>query len=188
MSGRDECSHWTSQIEHERPYLLRFARMRLRDPDAAEDAVQDTLLVALAGRTPFLGKSSLRTWLTSILNHKIMDVYRKNVVDRARVYNYGSDSDATGLQANNNRDAFDDIDTGFDEPYVELERKQLALSLKAAIDSLPARQRDVFVLYQMSGYSGDEIAKTVGLSNSNVWVMLHRARKVLRAELQGVYQ
>ncbi|HEX9391161.1 MAG TPA: sigma-70 family RNA polymerase sigma factor [Usitatibacteraceae bacterium] len=187
MSGRDPSMEWTGQIENERPYLLRFARMRLRDPDAAEDAVQDTLLVALAGRTPFLGRSSLRTWLTSILNHKIMDVYRKNASDRARGYSYGGDSDATGIQKMEH-DVLDNIDAGQHQPDAELERKQLARQLMAAIHSLPARQRDVFMLYQMSGCSGDEIAKTVGLSNSNVWVMLHRARKVLRAELQEVYQ
>ncbi len=187
MSGRDPTMAWTGQIESERPYLLRFARMRLRDIDAAEDAVQDTLLVALAGRNPFLGKSSLRTWLTSILNHKIMDVYRKNASDRARGFSYGNDSDATGMQANEH-DAFDDLGADHDQPYAELERKQLGQSLMAAIASLPARQRDVFMMYQMSGCSGEEIAKTVGLSNSNVWVILHRARKVLQMELQGVYQ
>ena len=188
MSGRDQSMEWPGQIENERPYLLRFARMRLRDLDAAEDAVQDTLLVALAGRTPFLGKSSLRTWLTSILNHKIMDVYRKNASDRERGYNYGGDRDAAGTHGANDHDVFDDLDAGCDQPDAELERKQLGLCLMAAIHSLPARQRDVFMMYQMSGCSGDEIAKTVGLSSSNVWVILHRARKVLRAELQGVYQ
>ena len=188
MTARDEWTTWSSQIERERPYLLRFARMRLRNADAAEDAVQDTLLVAIAGRTPFLGKSKLRTWLTSILNHKIMDVYRKNATDRARGYRYGGDSDVAAIEASNDQDAFNDIDAGLAQPDAELERKQLGASLMAAIHNLPARQRDVFMLYQMSGCSGDEIAKTVGVSNSNVWVMLHRARKVLRAELQGVYQ
>jgi RNA polymerase sigma-70 factor (ECF subfamily) len=184
MSGPDPLTAWTGRIEAERVYLLRFARMRLRDPDAAEDAVQDTLLAALAGRTPFLGKSSLRTWLTSILNHKIMDTYRRNAGDRARASGSGFDA---GLAATSDGpDAFDFIDGGSNGPDATLENKQLGSSLMTAIRKLPARQRDVFMMYQLSGCSGDEIAATVGVSNSNVWVMLHRARKLLRNELRGI--
>src|SRR5260221_3387814 len=136
MSVRYPSMEWTGQIENERPYLLRFARMRLRDPDAAEDAVQDTLLVALAGRTPFLGRSSLRTWLTSILNHKIMDVYRKNASDRARGYSYGGDNEGPRTQKMEH-DVPENIDAGQHQPHAQLERKQLARPLMAAIHSLP---------------------------------------------------
>ena len=64
----------------------------------------------------------------------------------------------------------------------------MAGQLMAAVRDLPARQRDVFVLMQMHGYSGAEVAAAAGLSLSNVWVILHRARKMLQAQLQGVYQ
>ena len=57
-------------IERERAYLLRYARLQLRNPAQAEDAVQETLLAALEGAVRFSGKSSLRTWLTGILKHK----------------------------------------------------------------------------------------------------------------------
>jgi RNA polymerase sigma-70 factor (ECF subfamily) len=65
------------QIEAERPYLLRFALAQLRDSAAAEDAVQDALLAALEARERFAGKASLRTWLTSILRFKLIDIVRK---------------------------------------------------------------------------------------------------------------
>ena len=61
----------------ERSYLLRYARLQLRDPALAEDAVQETLLAALEGAARFAGKSSLRTWLTGILKHKIIDHLRR---------------------------------------------------------------------------------------------------------------
>jgi RNA polymerase sigma factor (sigma-70 family) len=60
-----------------RTYLLRYALFHLRDPSLAEDAVQDTLIAALAQRDSFQGRSQLRTWLTAILKHKIIDLVRK---------------------------------------------------------------------------------------------------------------
>src|SRR5215831_4185186 len=67
-----------SQIEAERAYLLRYASLQLRDRAAAEDAVQETLVAALAGEASFGGRSNLRTWLTGILKHKIVDTIRKS--------------------------------------------------------------------------------------------------------------
>src|SRR3954470_17807255 len=59
-----------------RGYLMRVARLQLRDEALAEDVVQETLLAALSG-SGFSGKSTLRTWLTGILKHKIVDAIRK---------------------------------------------------------------------------------------------------------------
>ncbi|MGH8726481.1 MAG: sigma factor, partial [Burkholderiales bacterium] len=67
-----------SQVEGERAYLLRYAGLQLRDAHAAEDAVQETLLAALAGEAGFEGRSNLRTWLTGILKHKIIDAIRRS--------------------------------------------------------------------------------------------------------------
>ena len=66
-----------AEIEQQRGYLLRYASLQLRDAGAAEDAVQDTLIAALEGLDRFSGKSSLRTWLTGILKHKIIDHMRR---------------------------------------------------------------------------------------------------------------
>jgi RNA polymerase sigma-70 factor (ECF subfamily) len=59
-----------------RPQLLRFAMLRLRNAEEAEDVVQETLLAALEGIGRFRGGSSLRTWVTGILQHKIVDRMR----------------------------------------------------------------------------------------------------------------
>ena len=66
-----------SRVEGERAYLVRYASLQLRDAHAAEDAVQETLVAALAGETSFGGRSNLRTWLTGILKHKIVDAIRR---------------------------------------------------------------------------------------------------------------
>ncbi len=70
------------QIEDLRPYLLRYASLQLRDAAAAEDAVQEALLAALAGESNFAGRSNLRTWLTGILKHKIVDAIRRQSRER----------------------------------------------------------------------------------------------------------
>jgi RNA polymerase sigma-70 factor (ECF subfamily) len=58
--------------------LFRFALLRVRDADLAADLVQETFLSALKGLDGFHGRSSIRTWMTGILKHKIIDYYRRN--------------------------------------------------------------------------------------------------------------
>jgi RNA polymerase sigma-70 factor (TIGR02943 family) len=65
-----------AELNSLRPDLLRFARLQLRDAGAAEDAVQETLLAALAGSQKFENRSSYKTWLISILRNKIIDIIR----------------------------------------------------------------------------------------------------------------
>ena len=67
---------FAAELETHRGYLLRVARLQLRDEALAEDVVQETLLAALPG-SGFSGKSSLKTWLTGILKHKIVDAIRR---------------------------------------------------------------------------------------------------------------
>ena len=70
--GRDE-----QGVAQHRDYLYRYALLHLRDESRAEDVVQETLLAAVEGKERFSGRSSLRTWLTGILKHKIVDVFRR---------------------------------------------------------------------------------------------------------------
>ena len=71
------------QVEDLRPYLLRYASLQLRDRAAAEDAVQEALFAALAGEANFAGRANLRTWLTGILKHKIVDTIRRQSRERS---------------------------------------------------------------------------------------------------------
>src|SRR5215471_20639587 len=66
---------FAAELNVHRGYLFRVAKLQLRDSDLAEDVVQETLLAALTGG--FTGKSSLKTWLTGILKHKIVDAIRR---------------------------------------------------------------------------------------------------------------
>src|SRR5712672_2352018 len=73
----DAAPDFAAQIHAHRGYLLRVAVLQLRNDELAEDVVQDTLLAALQGKAGFSGRSSLKTWLTGILKHKIVDAIRR---------------------------------------------------------------------------------------------------------------
>jgi RNA polymerase sigma-70 factor (ECF subfamily) len=74
-----------AEIESHRGYLVRYALSQLRDPQLAEEAVQEALLAALEGIGKFDGRSTLRTWLTSILRFKVIDIQRRLMTERANV-------------------------------------------------------------------------------------------------------
>ena len=59
-------------------YLMRFARLQLRNDAWAEDAVSETLLAALSKPQAFGNRSQLKTWLVGILKHKVIDLIRLN--------------------------------------------------------------------------------------------------------------
>ena len=67
----------SSEIQRHRTYLLRYASLQLRDAGAAEDAAQDTIIATLEGWDRFSGKSTVKTWLTGIRKHKIIDHLRR---------------------------------------------------------------------------------------------------------------
>src|SRR3954467_6552278 len=66
-----------SQLAEHRAYLLRFARLQLRNEAWAEDAVSETLLAALTKPQSFGNRSQLKTWLVGILKHKVIDILRQ---------------------------------------------------------------------------------------------------------------
>ena len=67
----------SADFQQHRTYLYRYALIQLRDADRAEDVVQETLLAAIEGSERFSGRSSVKTWLTGILKHKIIDQIRR---------------------------------------------------------------------------------------------------------------
>jgi RNA polymerase sigma-70 factor (ECF subfamily) len=164
-------------VEKERPYLLRYASLHLRDPHAAEDAVQETLVAALAGESGFAGRSNLRTWLTGILKHKIVDAIRRMARDPEPV------PDIAELDA-----LFDESGHWHDAPAAwpenSLEQKQFFAVLEKCLEGLPAKTARVFMMREHMGYETDEICKELAVTPTHCWVLLYRARMALRECLQ----
>lgn len=166
-------------------YLFRVARRQLHSDALAEDAVQETLLAALVARERYAGNASPRTWLTAILKHKIVDLIRRQVreVEIPR--------DADGEEA---VDALFKQDGHWAEPprpwgnpETEAELGQLRRALDDCADRLKPLMAQVFSLREVGGMETEDICKELGITPTNCWVLLHRARLFMRQclELNG---
>ena len=173
-----------SQVENLRPYLLRYASLQLRDAAAAEDAVQEALLAALAGEANFAGRSNLRTWLTGILKHKIVDAIRRQVREPAAA-EPGPGSDAGEFDdLFDRRGHWEETPNAWEQPEGALGQKQFLAALEACLRALPERTARVFMMREHLGLETSEICKELGVTPTHCWVMLHRARMALRLCLQ----
>lgn len=174
-------------VEEHGNYLFRYALIRVRNETVAEDLVQDTLLAAFQGKDRFSGQSTERSWLTGILKHKVLDHFRR--LARERTVN-PDDSMPEELEGR-----FDDLgiwkhepesgptDWGADAASL-MQRKEFMAALKQCIAKLPPRCADAFVMREMEATDSDRIQETLGVSPSNFWVLLHRARMQLRLCLE----
>ena len=174
------------ELERHRPYLLRFALLQLRDRTAAEDAVQDALLAAIQGASQFAGQSSVRTWLVGILKHKIIDSIRKTAREPTLERSDGDsaeDLDAFFLDDGH----FADPPKEWATPERSLEERRFFEALERCLQSLPRNTASAFTMRELLGLETEEICKELGISTSNCWVMLYRARMSLRACLERTW-
>jgi RNA polymerase sigma-70 factor, ECF subfamily len=160
---------WSEMSTH-RPYLVRFARRKLLDPSAAEDLVHDVFEAVASGRARFDARSSLRTWLTAILKHKIVDLVR----ERSR---------HISLDASLDDDAPAPMWAASDQPgpHEQAEQRQRLMQVMRRIDALPASLRRVVELYVLFDQTSAEVCHTLAITEQNLWVRLHRARRQLAA-------
>jgi RNA polymerase sigma-70 factor (ECF subfamily) len=165
---------------------LRFALLRLRDRSAAEDAVQEALLAAIQGAGRFAGQSSVRTWLVGILKHKIVDSIRKSA--REPISEFSGEAGAEDLDAYFETDGhFIDPPEAWEDPERALEERRFFEALERCLASLPKATASAFTLRELMGLDTEEICKELGISASNCWVMLYRARMNLRTCLERTW-
>jgi len=179
-----------AEIEGHRPYLVRYALAQLRDPQLAEEAVQECLLAALEGIGRFAGQSTLRTWLTSILRFKVVDLQRGAIAQRQQV----EYSEETGdLQEDGAwlDDLFDETGHWRDRPQAwshpesAFEQKRFWEVFERCLDRLPGAGPRVFLKREVLGEETEEICRAEGITTNNCWVILHRARIALRGCLEA---
>jgi RNA polymerase sigma-70 factor (ECF subfamily) len=177
-----------AEIEGHRAYLVRYALSQLRDSAQAEEAVQEALLAALEGIGRFEGKSSLRTWLTSILRFKIVDLQRRAVADKANVEltDFASEGEDEGWLD----ELFDETGhwraapRAWSDPEASLEQQRFWQAFERCLEALPATAGRVFFKREVIGEETAAICKDEGITPSNCWVILHRARLALRGCLE----
>lgn len=174
-------NHCVEDLGQYRPKLVRFAKTRLFNPVHAEDAVQETLLAAMESMHTFSGGSSLFSWLTGILKHKMVDCVRRSARDQwHEIDNDGTAIDAGGCDATWLPRAWGAAG-GWNEPEQALERSRLLDALDACVRQLPKRTAETFFLREVIGMSTAETCSALAVTEANCSVMLHRARNRIRA-------
>ena len=179
VAARDP-SRW---LEEYGDALYRYAVTRLRNPQDAEDVVQETLVSALKTHARYSGRVSEKTWLIGILKHKIVDLIRKRVRETT-VDDIGALSDsavATGVE-----DLFDPRGNwlfpprDWGNPDQALNDYQFLEIFEACLGRLAPAHADIFVLKELEGLSTQAICNKLGITATNCGVMLYRARMGLR--------
>ena len=158
--------------------------MRVRKPEVAEDLVQETFLAAVRTYANFRGTSSERSWLSGILKNKIFDYFRKLAQEV-------SFTDLEFLEDEMSHKFIDQVwhhELGpahwKPDPKAALDRKEFWDTFGSCLHKLPARVADVFMLREMEQMDTTQICEMLRISQSNLWVMLHRARMALRECLE----
>lgn len=177
-----------TQITAHRTYLYRYAVSALRDDQQAEDVVQETLLAALEKGREFAGRSALRTWLTGILKHKIMDVFRR----QAREPSVELRDDEGGETQEEFEELYFESGTehwhskpqSWGDPEQAFEQKRFWEAFEACSKIMPAALARVFLMRELLGLETSEICKELRITSTNCWVMLYRARMSLRECLE----
>ena len=163
---------------------MKFALLQLRDPSAAEDVVQETLVAALQGAASFAGQSSVRTWLVGILKHKIIDHIRQSSRERpmALAPEELVTADFDDCFAADGH--WNETPANWGHPDLSLEQSRFFAALERCLAGLPANTARAFTMREVMGLETDEICKELKISTSNCWVMLYRARMSLRECLE----
>jgi RNA polymerase sigma-70 factor (TIGR02943 family) len=173
------------QLESHRTYLLRFARLQLRNDAWAEDAVSETLLAALAKPQAFSEKSQLKTWLVGILKYKVIDTFRQHAREvSVDMTGEGSGEDELDrlLFKPDGHFAHEPADWG--NPEQDLSSRQFLMVLEMCTERMPPTLGRVFLMREWLELSSEEICKELGLTSTNLYVQLHRARMRLRECLE----
>jgi RNA polymerase sigma-70 factor (ECF subfamily) len=161
-------------------YLTAYALRRVSDRSLAEDLVQETLLAALSADREFEGRSSLRTWLTGILKHKIADLFRARVRAPLSLEAMRSADDEpieAAIAANGEH-----FDFGGD-PHKQLEHRRFWEAFQRELARMPQRTAAAFVASEFTAAASDEVCARFGLSAGSLWVLRCRTRAALRRAL-----
>lgn len=160
--------------------LLRFARLQLRNQAWAEDAVSETLLVALSKPQAFQSRSQLKTWLVGILKHKVIDMLRLHGREISTSANEDDGIDMLDLVGFKPDGHFAEMPADWGNPEQDLNNQQFMKIMDACVEKLPAAQGRLFLMREWLELSVEEICKELNLTATNLYVQLHRARLRLR--------
>jgi RNA polymerase sigma-70 factor (TIGR02943 family) len=173
-----------NELAEHRTYLLRYARLQLRNDAWAEDAVSETLLAALSKPHSFGNRSQLKTWLVGILKHKVIDILRQRQREVSLATDDGDGSEELEALAFKADGHFVNEPADWGNPEQELNSRQFFAILEACAEKLPPAMGRVFLMREWLELPSEEICKELQLTATNLYVQLHRARLRLRECLE----
>lgn len=163
-------------VDNYADYLYNYTIVRVNDPIVAQDLISETFLAGLKAKKNFKGEATERTWLISILKRKIIDYYRKSSSAKGKAETHISykniDSEGDWLEEN----ASDPFDRTAEDV---MENEELRLAILECMATLPDRQAEIFTMKTIDGFDTDVVCKEFNITPSNLWVIIHRARKTL---------
>lgn len=175
-------------LQDVRRQMLRFATLQLSDAHLAEDAVQEALIGAFKSANRFGGRAALKTWVFAILKNKIADVLRQR--QRLHEADFVLHSHEEGEDFRELFDArgfwqADERPAAWGDPDQAVHSAQFWRVFEACLDHLPNKQARVFMMREFIELETPEMCEAVGITVSNLYVMLHRARLRLRECLEN---
>jgi RNA polymerase sigma factor (sigma-70 family) len=156
--------------------LYNFSVTRVNDHEMAKDLVQDTFVSAINGLDNFQGKSTVKTWLFSILKRKIIDHWRKQESRQTRPMSaLGTDSETgeSKIIERQNKGAVSEIEINYDN-------KELRAAIMGCIQDLPDKWKGIVIDKLVEEKKSEEVCKEHEITASNLWVIIHRAKVQLR--------
>jgi RNA polymerase sigma-70 factor (TIGR02943 family) len=172
---KNKLADWVEEYTSD---LYSWASHKVSNSELAADLVQDTFLAAAEKMDGFKGDSSPKTWLFSILNHKIIDYYRKKVNQQVPYENESLSRffELEGDWQENRRPK-----SWYDEEEEHLlDNHDFQAILKKCLDALPEKWNICVKLKYLSGKKGEEICQELEITTSNYWQIIHRAKMQLR--------
>ncbi len=160
--------------------LYRYAFPRVKDGDIAKDLVQETFLAAWRNHDNFKGEISEKNWLFTILKNKIIDHYRKNAKRVTESLPTATEKDEFFDGADHWTPEAAPKDWGGDQSRL-VEQKEFLEVLHGCRKKLKPIHDHVFTMKYLDGLESEEICKELGITPSNYWVLIHRAKLHLRS-------
>ncbi|MFP4364759.1 MAG: RNA polymerase sigma factor [Spirochaetia bacterium] len=167
-------------IQKQRTSLLGFIRKRINDSEEAEDLLQDVFLKAAEHFDSLSPITNIGAWLWQAVRNKVIDYYRQRETRRKHVMEAKAQGDEEALDLEQLL-----ADQGFtvEQEYL---RQEITEALFESLDELPEKQRDVFLLQAVEGYTFSQIAEFTGESINTLTARKRYAVQFLRKRLKDI--
>jgi RNA polymerase sigma-70 factor, ECF subfamily len=191
LRAGDEAA-FTALVEQHHGALVRLARAFVGTQEAAEEVAQDTWLAVLNGLKAFEGRSTLKTWIFSILTNRAKTRGQRDkrwvpLVEAGTDGSAGTESDGDRFTPNGSWAAPPghwDAET----PETLLLQREALEAVDRAIAGLPPGQQAVLILRDVEGMASEDVCQALELSATNQRVLLHRGRSKVRAAVERYLQ